>query len=58
VQSEAKSDGEDGYTYYYVLDRKRFTVTGVAYRALVSGPRYHLYYLPHSEKLVSIEPLP
>jgi hypothetical protein len=49
---------EDSNTYYYELDKERFTVTSAAYRALIPGERYRLYYLPHSKKLLSIEPVP
>lgn len=57
VRGEEHSS-DDSSTYYYVLDNEKFTVSGAAYRALVSGQRYRLYYLGHSKKLVSIEPLP
>lgn len=57
VQREEHSSGDDGSTYYYNVGGEQFMVNGVAYQALVPGERYRLYYLPHSKKLVSIEPL-
>lgn len=57
VRGEEHSS-DDSSTYYYVLGDEKFTVSGAAYRALVAGQRYRLYYLPRSKKLVSIEPLP
>jgi hypothetical protein len=57
VEAVEDSDGE-GVTYHYVLGRQRFMVSGTAYKALAAGVRYRLYYLPHSKRLVSIEPLP
>ncbi len=45
-------------SYYYKLGRQQFDVSSVAYRTLVPGMRYRLYYLPRTDKLVSIEPLP
>lgn len=53
--------------YYYVVrtgmsedgerTSMRFTVSPEAYRALVGGEVYRLYYLPHLHTLLSIEPL-
>ena len=52
--------------YYYVVRTKdedgarrpmRFVVSPLAYRALVRGQPYRLYYLPHLHTLLSIEPL-
>jgi hypothetical protein len=48
----------DGVSYAYVLDQQRFRVDSVAYRVLIPGRRYRLYYLPRGKQLVSIEPLP
>lgn len=43
--------------YYYVIADKRFPVTRRAYAALMEGLEYRLYYLPRTQKLVSIEPI-
>ena len=52
--------------YYYIVRTKgaeserrrmRFVVSPLAYRALVGGQPYRLYYLPHLHTLLSIEPL-
>jgi hypothetical protein len=52
--------------YYYVVRTTRedgarrplrFVVAPLAYRALVGGKPYRLYYLPHLHTLLSIEPL-
>ena len=55
--------------YYYVVRERRgkseddgrkpmrFVVSPLAYRALVRGQPYCLYYLPHLHTLLSIEPL-
>ncbi len=51
-------DKGSGYSYYYVLDGKRFGVSHDAYNALVVGIRYRLYYAPKSGILTSIEPVP
>ena len=53
-----EESSDDSSSYYYVLDRQRFSVSAIAHKALVPGERYRLYYLPHSKKLLSIEPLP
>ena len=53
-----EESSDDSSSYYYVLDRQRFQVSANAHKALVPGERYRLYYLPHSKKLLSIEPLP
>lgn len=44
-------------SYYYVCDAHRFQVSSSAYRALLEQPAYRIYYVPHSKKLVSIEPI-
>ncbi|HLV99304.1 MAG TPA: hypothetical protein VKT82_11580 [Ktedonobacterales bacterium] len=49
---------DDSSTYSYELGKERFTVSSAAYRALIAGERYRLYYLPHSKRLLSIEPVP
>ena len=43
--------------YYYTLDGQDWLVSAEAYRALIEGQRYRVYYLPRSKKLVGIEPL-
>ncbi len=53
-----EESSDDSSSYYYVLDRQRFSVSAIAHKALVPGERYRLYYLPHSKKLLSIEPSP
>jgi hypothetical protein len=52
-----EESSDDSSSYYYVVGKQRFSVNSAAYVALVPGERYHLYYLPHSKKLVSVEPL-
>jgi hypothetical protein len=42
--------------YYYTLNGQDWLVSPDAYRALIAGQRYRLYYLPRSKKLVGIEP--
>jgi hypothetical protein len=43
--------------YYYSIDGQHFLVPAEAYRALIEGQRYRLYYLPRSKALVGIEPI-
>jgi hypothetical protein len=38
--------------------RLGFTVSDAAYQALIPEIRYRLYYLPHTKRFASIEPLP
>jgi hypothetical protein len=52
---EANSEGDP--SHFYVLDEQRFAVSERAYKALVSGAQYHVYYTPRSKRLVNIEPL-
>jgi len=60
------SDGVTSTSYAYVVyqpqpnavNQQRFSVTGAAFHALLPGLRYRVYYVPTSNKLVSIEPLP
>ncbi len=50
-----------GYTfhaYYYHIGAVTSPVTRAGYEALVEGWRYRLYYLPESQVLTAIEPLP
>ncbi len=56
VTTDTASDREDT-TYYYIINGKRFSVSQLAYRALVPGLRYHVYCTPYSGILISIEPL-
>jgi hypothetical protein len=44
-------------SYYYVIGGRRFPVSKAAYNALLDGKLYRIYYVPHSKRLVSIEPL-
>ncbi len=44
-------------TYYYVLDKLQFVVSGAAYNALIEGREYQMYYLPRAKKLIGIEPV-
>jgi|GEM_PF-1472590 len=41
--------------YYYVIDGLRFQVSQAAYNALVEGRPYRVYYVPHSQRLISLE---
>src|SRR5262249_31577954 len=43
--------------YYYSIEGRNWLVSPEAYRALLEGRRYRLYYLPRSKKLVGIEPI-
>jgi hypothetical protein len=43
--------------YYYQIGSRLWSVTPVAYRAIVEGERYRIYYLPHVKELVGIEPI-
>ena len=43
--------------YYYRLGNQSWTVTPEAYRALIAGPTYRVYFLPRSKRMVGIEPL-
>jgi hypothetical protein len=59
-------DGATSTSYTYVVyqpqsnavQQQRFSVNGAAFHALRPGLRYRIYYVPASNKLVSIEPLP
>jgi protein-S-isoprenylcysteine O-methyltransferase Ste14 len=42
--------------YYYRLGIQTWTVTPEAYRALIEGPNYRVYFLPRSKLIVGIEP--
>jgi len=43
--------------YYYRLDKQSWLVSSEAYRALLTGRSYRLYFLPRSKTLLGIEPL-
>ncbi|MGQ9890096.1 MAG: hypothetical protein ACUVSX_16655 [Aggregatilineales bacterium] len=43
--------------YYYAIADKMFEVNRRAYTVLREGMHYRVYYLPRTEKLVSIEPV-
>jgi Na+/melibiose symporter-like transporter len=52
-----QTHGRGAHTYYYYkLDKHTWLVTTEAYRALVTGREYRVYYLPHSHTLVGIDP--
>jgi hypothetical protein len=44
-------------SYYYVLGMDQFQVSYAAYNALFEGKPYRIFYVPHSKRLVSIEPV-
>ncbi len=57
-KSMRQTYGRNASTYYYYkLDALVWTVTPEAYRALIEGPAYRVYYLPRSKMLLGIEPL-
>ncbi len=43
--------------YYYKLGNQTWLVTPEAYRALVEGLAYRVYFLPRGKQLVGIEPI-
>jgi|SRR5579859_1050082 len=43
--------------YYYTLNGQNWRVSPEAYRALIEGQRYQIYYLPRTKALVGIEPI-
>jgi hypothetical protein len=43
--------------YYYQIGSRLWSVSPVAYRAIIEGERYRVYYLPHDKSLVGIEPI-
>lgn len=59
-------DGVTSTSYSYVVyqpqpnavNQQGFSANGAAFHALLPGLRYRVYYVPASNKLVSIEPLP
>ena len=63
---ESTIDGVKSASYAYVVyqpqpndvKQQRFSVNEAAFHALLPGLRYRVYYMPASNKLVSIEPLP
>ena len=42
--------------YYYQIDKRLWSVSPQAYRAIVEGESYRIYYLPHDKSLAGIEP--
>lgn len=44
-------------SYFYECGSHKFQVSASAYRALLEQPTYRIYYVPHSKRLVSIEPI-
>jgi hypothetical protein len=44
-------------TYYYAIDGTLFEVSKSGFEALVDGERYRVYALPHTKRLLTIEPL-
>lgn len=49
--------GRRSTRYYYAIAGKTFEVNRQAYTVLLEGMDYRVYYLPRTEKLVSIEPV-
>lgn len=44
------------YRYYYIIGKQRFEVNNkTAYAALIDGLEYQIYYLPRTNRLISIE---
>jgi hypothetical protein len=43
--------------YYYRLGRQSWLVSPEAYRALLTGRTYRIYFLPRSQALLGIEPV-
>jgi len=43
--------------YFYTVEGQNWLVSPEAYRALIEGQRYRIYYLPRTRALVGIEPL-
>ena len=54
----AKGTGREAVTHFYEVAGKRFKVLERAYFALINDLPYRVYYAPHSQALVGIEPLP
>jgi hypothetical protein len=52
-----RMDADASTVYLYLVGDRRFAVPWLAYRALVEGVRYRLYYLPASGVLVNVEPV-
>jgi hypothetical protein len=44
-------------SYYYAAGLHKFQISQAAYNALIEGKSYRIYYVPRSQRLVSIEPL-
>ena len=45
-------------SYYYRLGALTLAVSEKGYEALIEGRSYRMYYLPHTKRLLSLEPLP
>ena len=45
-------------SYYYRVGALTFAVSEKGYEALLEGRSYRMYYLPHTKRLLSLEPLP
>ncbi len=45
-------------SYYYQMGALTFGVSEKGYEALIEGRSYRMYYLPHTKRLLSLEPLP
>lgn len=45
-------------SYYYRMGALTFAVSEKGYEALIEGRSYRMHYLPHTKRLLSIEPLP
>lgn len=50
-------NGGTSTTYYYKLDKLKFTVSSAAYTAFIEGLNYRIYYAPLSKRLIAIEPV-
>lgn len=49
------SSREDAF--YYRIGPVKFAVSETGYEALIEGRSYRMYYLPHTRRLLSLEPL-
>ena len=43
--------------YYYVVGGKEFEVSAIAYKAIIEGLQYRVFYTPRTTRLLSIESL-
>ncbi len=56
--TETRRGGRSSYTdYYFGLDELRFSVSSVAYEALIEGLTYRVFYLPRTRMILGMEPL-